>query len=90
MYTTTYNGGLLSELPESDDFSRRSALVLLRWGRGGLASLLLGFNGQLGHVETVDQVPDLRGFHDKGRQEPLNLFFLAQDLLVVQGFGIDG
>ncbi len=83
-------GNNFTSAPEGDDFSRRSALVILGWGRGGLSSLLLGLDGQLGHVEAIDQVSDLRWFHDKGRQKPLHLFFLTQDLFVVQCFGIDG
>lgn len=46
--------------------------------------------GGLRGVEAADIVPDLGRLHDQGAQELLNILLLAESLLEVQGFGIQG
>ncbi len=77
-------------LPEGDDFSRRSRLVLLDRCRLylRLRGLLLRLDGQLSHVEAVDQVTDLRRLKDEGGEEPLDLVLLAKHLFVVKRLSV--
>ncbi len=68
---------------ECYNFARSPSLALSRGlfeaGGGGRDVGLLGLRvrGQLGYMEAVNEMADLRWFQHEGRQEPLHLFLFA-------------